>query len=73
MAERVWLACICANAQCTRIIPMRQIQPHEMDENGEVDLPLQALQAQCRECGYVAVYSTKQTWLIRQEDEEAAP
>jgi hypothetical protein len=73
MAERVWLACICANVYCAKVIPIRLVQPHEMDENGEVDLPLRPLDARCRECGYVAVYSTTETWLIRQEDEGEAP
>jgi hypothetical protein len=73
MIERVWLACICANARCAKVIPIRLVQPDEMDERGEIDLPLRPLDVKCRECGYAAVYSTNETWLIRQEDEEAAP
>jgi hypothetical protein len=66
--ENPRLGCHCANADCGELILVRQIQSHEMDHLGETDLPLVGHRLTCRKCGFLAVYSTRQMWLIRNED-----
>ena len=73
MANNVWLVCKCVAPNCDEIIPVRSVQPHELDAAGEIDLPLVGHQLVCRRCGFSAFYSTRQMSLVRMEGKEGAP